>query len=100
MTKFDRKVRKWILEQARDSGQVFTSDVVRHFDLSIDSGAKRLKSLRATGHLVAGDVGDRGCFGNEITELGLALLRDDGAPTVRRWNFKPICQALGEGMRL
>jgi hypothetical protein len=97
--KFDEAVRRWALERARDHGLVYTAEVATRFGITTESAAKRLAFLRSRGHLIAGEALEHFRFGNEITDAGLAYL-GTGPTHARRWDCKPLCMALREGMRL
>lgn len=100
MRRIDQAARRWILERA-SGGEVFTNDVARHFKISMRSAAGRLTKLRNQGLIEAVSVKQHARIGSEITDEGRAvLLRGDAIVRRAQFNFKPICRALGEGMRL
>lgn len=91
--KTDVVIRHWALERALSSGGVTTALLRDHFDLTLQSAAKRLARMREAGYLEL-DESERARPWNVLTEEGRAYLRDrQHGP--KKFDDSPLCSALG-----
>jgi hypothetical protein len=91
--KSDVVIRHWALERALSAGGISTAQLRDHFDLTLQSAAKRLARMREAGYLELDERYSR--YWNVLTDDGRIYLaqRPDGGQ--KRFNDSSLCSALG-----